>query len=43
VLNVPEALPMNCGAREVIAELSAAGLAIAIPVPEMTSGAISCQ
>jgi hypothetical protein len=35
VLNVPEALPMNCGATDVITELSAAGLAIAIPVPEI--------
>jgi hypothetical protein len=40
---VPEALPMSGGATEVMTALWAAGMDIAIPVPESTSGMAICQ
>jgi hypothetical protein len=43
VLNVPEALPMSGGATDVKTALWAAGIDIAMPVPDRTRGIAICQ
>jgi hypothetical protein len=41
--DVPNALPMCCGATWIMTELWVAGMAIEMSTPEITSGATICQ